>query len=642
MTAQIGAQSPKKERIIVAVHGIGDQFQFATVQSVAHRYCAARNEPQPLPLGRFYDKAFGTPPKGTFILPLPLKNEDLTFAEVYWADIPRIPEKAGYTIEESTKWAKTVIDRLRQTQAASNVNPADKLSPTDFKMAESVLEQMIETITVLEQLTLVADKAGVFKFDLKKILVSYLGDVQLVTDFANYRAKILHRFFEVMTYIAASKPDAEIYIVAHSEGTVITLLSLLEAISGNIPQDPDNGCDPLITCNWLKQLRGLMTIGSPIDKHLVFWPDLWLKFQHKNTRKLPHGKIAWKNYYDYGDPIGFELDHIREWLCKYDYDEVFEFPKSNDHGFSRYPLPGKAHNDYWTDDEVFDHFIKTVIDVQPARVPPRMMCPNTQQTTPAPKHPNGIKPPGSIFWKRMLSVCSPFVLFLALIFCAVYLLSKAVNEYEGTSSNAYLIFKNVSGIASLVIGLTVMSQIPRLTRRWKWRFGAIVVFLLSCFAFAKLPSAETHERLGYFANLFVQNPTENMEVWSVLIVAAATAAVVYVAGRFNPKIGLRVLIVAATAAVLLTVGFRVLKSRGEQTNPSSNTITVQSLLTLTAGQQQLAGISPEKRIWPLILAAVAFMYLWWLAALVFDLVIVWHYYIRRSIAMQHLRKLKPV
>ena len=35
-------------------------------------------------------------------------------------------------------------------------------------------------------------------------------------------------------------------------------------------------------------------------------------------------------------------------------------------------------------------------------------------------------------------------------------------------------------------------------------------------------------------------------------------------------------------------------------------------------------------LWPVIPAAVAFLYLWWLGALLFDLVFIWHLYIRNS------------
>jgi hypothetical protein len=38
-----------------------------------------------------------------------------------------------------------------------------------------------------------------------------------------------------------------------------------------------------------------------------------------------------------------------------------------------------------------------------------------------------------------------------------------------------------------------------------------------------------------------------------------------------------------------------------------------------------------------VLAAAAFLYLWWLAAHLFDLVFVWHRYIRSSLANKMLR-----
>ena len=40
---------------------------------------------------------------------------------------------------------------------------------------------------------------------------------------------------------------------------------------------------------------------------------------------------------------------------------VFDFPVKNDYGFTRYPFPGKAHVDYWTDEAVFGHFISNVV-----------------------------------------------------------------------------------------------------------------------------------------------------------------------------------------------------------------------------------------------------------------------------------------
>ena len=42
--------------------------------------------------------------------------------------------------------------------------------------------------------------------------------------------------------------------------------------------------------------------------------------------------------------------------------------------------------------------------------------------------------------------------------------------------------------------------------------------------------------------------------------------------------------------------------------------------------------------WPVILAGTAFLYLWWLAALTFDLAFIWHYYIRHSVAQEYVEE----
>jgi hypothetical protein len=48
----------------------------------------------------------------------------------------------------------------------------------------------------------------------------------------------------------------------------------------------------------------------------------------------------------------------------------------------------------------------------------------------------------------------------------------------------------------------------------------------------------------------------------------------------------------------------------------------------------------ERPVWPLFLSGLAFVYLWWLAALFLDLVVVWHYYIRQPGILDRLSE-KP-
>ena len=84
-------------KIFVAIHGIGDQFQSETVQSVAFRVCDYVNQPAALPLGRFHG------PGGTVtkcFVPDPTRDPPINcgFAEIYWANGP------GFPPPTSTSW----------------------------------------------------------------------------------------------------------------------------------------------------------------------------------------------------------------------------------------------------------------------------------------------------------------------------------------------------------------------------------------------------------------------------------------------------------------------------------------------------------------------------------------------------------
>ena len=353
-------QSPTDDKraitkLVVAIHGIGDQFRFATIQSVAVRfseYCGSDSRP---PLGSFHPR----PPLTAGLLPfdapgLTAALRGLGLAEVFWADIPREVVDRKDTIEEKKAWARTVVGRVAALDRVEGCSPT-----VDYRKASSVVAEMVETIGVLESLLFLADKAGIASFDLGDLLTDYLGDVQIVTEFANYRERILQEFHGVMSKLITEHPNVEeIYVVAHSEGTVVSFLGLLQALSGQSDEKWEVG-----------KVKGFMTLGSPIDKHIVMWPELWKDFKAPQARRS--APIKWRNYYDNGDPVGYELDSARAWLAENGWvkssdvttqGDFFEFTPKQECGFSRYALPGKAHNDYWGDREVFRHFIQEVIE----------------------------------------------------------------------------------------------------------------------------------------------------------------------------------------------------------------------------------------------------------------------------------------
>lgn len=59
------------------------------------------------------------------------------------------------------------------------------------------------------------------------------------------------------------------------------------------------------------------------------------------------------------------------------------------------------------------------------------------------------------------------------------------------------------------------------------------------------------------------------------------------------------------------------------------------------GEDGATGEPPALPLWPLFLVGPAFLYLWWIAAVIFELAVVWHYYIRWSGILPRLEALDP-
>jgi len=168
----------------------------------------------------------------------------------------------------------------------------------------------------------------------------------------------------------------------------------------------------------------------------------------------PQNRIKWRNYVDYGDPVGFELDTARDWMACRHYDENFDFTPADDFAFGRYYLPGKAHNDYWEDEEVFGHFIDGVVKSPPTA------------------HRHGPKDKwGAQFCSYVVAYAIP----LALVYAGVYLLYKMVGKYLEPASAPAHMAKNVALLGGLVAGTIVLWRMFVLTRSVKWRLIGVGV-----------------------------------------------------------------------------------------------------------------------------------------------------------------------
>lgn len=222
-----------------------------------------------------------------------------------------------------------------------------------------------------------------------------------------------------------------------------------------------------------------MTIGSPIDKHLILWPSIWDAFNKPGLPVSP--PIRWRNYYDHGDPIGFDLDTAREWMGDPDHfwKPAFEFRKQDDFGLSRHMLPGAAHNDYWEDEVVSGHFIETVVGAQ-SKDGRTFAAQNWDRT-----------------WAKIISYVSPYLLALVLLYTGTYRLVKALDAYAPPMVSLGETILVATVITYLLAGTTIAARIPRLTRKLGLRLLAAALFVLFAAPYVLLVDARTRCWLGF-------------------------------------------------------------------------------------------------------------------------------------------------
>jgi hypothetical protein len=592
------SEESKIKRLVVAVHGIGNQFRYATIQATASRfmaYCGVKN--MTLPLGAFHPEKLirrpDSPEVGAYLFKPPPRYEGvldgLGFAEVFWADIPERAAATNNTTEESKAWARTIVDRLRLIDELAD-GPSSNL--IDYRKAATVIEEMIDTIQILENLLFLAKKAGILDFQLGQLLTDFLGDVQIVADFKDYGGMVFQRFLNTMQNLARRFKDLkEIYIVAHSEGTVVSLRALLLAMKAQ--PDESNA--------WVDKVAGFMTIGSPLNKHIVLWPNLW-KDLVPNTARKRQAPIFWRNYYDLGDPVGFDLQITRDWLKENRWlndqqntagGAIFTFREQDDFGFTRYPFPGKAHNDYWQDDEVFGHFIQEVVIGKGKKSAPR---------------------PATFLWTTFVSNVFPYFLIFTLLAVGTYVLYQACNSLLQSGATApkasphttpqlFQTARDVFGISCLLAGITVLGRITRVERLpWNLVIG-VLAFALGSVGL-KVATHNTRQQLALpFAH----------SNFGLILACFLIAGFSAITSKWRPEWRMRPLIVLGGITAMWIVWH------------------------LFGPNEQIL----SKPIWQLVLANAAFLYLWWLSALLFDLVYIWQQFVRSNRTTRTLREIRP-
>lgn len=583
------AAVPPPVRVLLVVHGIGLQQPGETVRTVARRLSQDQRPPLPIqPLGYFH----ALNPAKVAALPLvPDGAQDpavspalarLYLSEVHWADITHRAVKVDTTVEETGSWGRTVVSRAER--AFRKANPEAK-SAGAFRQAAGVVEELVEGIGVLENLCRIASKAGVFTFDLGGLVQDYVSGVQVVADFSDYRNEIIARFHVRMEAIEAwylekfpDEPGLEITVLAHSEGTVVSFLALLEALSyWRIAPGQEPEQSPRAT-HWVKHVRTFATLGSPIDKHMLLWPDLWRK-ELNPVRQIPR-RINWQNYFDEGDPVGFDVAFARVWLarkgCKaFDCGGDGDPALTHDHGFSRYFFPGKAHVDYWEDSDLFGPFLSEIV----------LKGGGTDKPFQGPR--NRVS-------ARVLTRSLPYLLAFLPLAAGVFTFTGTCGAAGGAPWTFTLVQK--LSLAVYLACLTVVARLPRLGR-WSslgWLVGLPGLAAGSYFVGLELP-------LG--AHL----PARSLEGLGFGLLVAGIS-------WFLPARkgwGRRGLLGLGSAAFI-------------------------PVLWIPAAASSLTG-RPVADAWKMVLAFLAFFYLWWLGVILFDLTFLWHRYVYGSAYLRSLR-----
>jgi len=91
------------------------------------------------------------------------------------------------------------------------------------------------------------------------------------------------------------------------------------------------------------------------------------------------------------------------------------------------------------------------------------------------------------------------------------------------------------------------------------------------------------------------------------------------------------------AVLTIWPGYRLKQLEKTNPLPAHTTSTASRALTEEEQKRVLASLLPSRPVWPVVLSFTAFVYLWWLSILVFDLAFVWQRYVRQGAAFRILR-----
>ncbi|MBN8587148.1 MAG: hypothetical protein J0L94_02375 [Rhodothermia bacterium] len=291
---------------------------------------------------------------------------NIRFVDMFWGDVTtQLFPKAAEPVK---LWTRALINRVEQRWAAQKSEQV-----TNSRLYQANVEIQLKVLLDNLRKTLIPIQEVLslrFRFLSELIFDKFIGDVQLYAEYMTCREDAIKRFHHKMNEVhrahemsemerklLGQEPRKPVYhIIAHSLGTVMSLDALVEAAA--------------LEVSWFSHVKNYVTLGSPLDKFLMLWPE---NYKHLDDLNHPKWKgVIWAkrsetiqkirhfNYCDEQDPVGHNLDLLEK---KPIIGHLFE--TIEDKVFVRYPIPGKAHVDYWTDADLFRHILHVTVDEKP-------------------------------------------------------------------------------------------------------------------------------------------------------------------------------------------------------------------------------------------------------------------------------------
>ena len=366
---------------IITVHGIGDQRYNETLVPVINGFAKSRNEelesdlvtlgkinsqtgsiivsPDDVDFSRRADQTAWAEFESIPIDPSNAKEffdgsksnsgDNIRFVDMFWADI--LDQDAKISSEPVDKWANSLIARNQQKSNGSGHSNSWILK---------LLGLLTELIVFLNSF---------LKLRYKKlqdvIFNKYLSDVQVYGEHENVRNAAVSRFHKMMARINQKHEDSgekrkpRYIIMSHSLGSVLAMDAIVSIHANSKPFNYSYD-QSAYQDDWKENIDTLITLGSPIDKYILLWPENY-EYLDKDNFKGRTTLIRHINYSDEQDPVGHKLNVFRSSRA---YKKVFDGINAvaNDEIFNRYPIPGKAHIDYWDDNELLTNLIDNTID----------------------------------------------------------------------------------------------------------------------------------------------------------------------------------------------------------------------------------------------------------------------------------------